>query len=134
MSLFCMKPYLPAAFVLLPLGATSCLNVGPDTCNATLLTPVQSATGPRTVAVNQPAVYTLVYAPASGCGTLGNLAEQVENTTRTVTLNVNYTSCACGTPGALAQTTYTFQPTQAGTYYLRFVGTSSYLVDTLVVQ
>jgi hypothetical protein len=129
-----MKHYLPAAFALLPLGATSRLNLGPDTCNATLLTPVQSATGPRMVAVNRPAVYTLGYVPASGCGTLGNLAEQVEGTTRTVTLNVNYTGCACGTPGATAQATYTFQPTQAGTYYLRFVGTSSYLVDTLVVQ
>ena len=127
-----MKAYPPAAFLML--GATGCLSVGPDNCNATLLTPVQSATGPRTVAVNQAAVYTLVYAPASGCGTLGSLTEQVAGTTRTVTLNVNYTNCACGTAGTTAQTTYTFQPPQAGTYYLRFVGSSSYLVDTLVVQ
>lgn len=129
-----MKAYPSAALTLLTLGTTSCLNVGPDNCNATLLTPVQSATGPKTVAVGQAAVYTLVYAPASGCGTLGDLAEQVAGTTRTVTLNVNYTSCACGTAGTTAQTTYSFQPPQAGTYYLRFVGSSSYLVDTLVVQ
>jgi len=129
-----MKAYPLAALTLLTLSATSCLNVGPDNCNATLLTPVQSATGPKTVAVNQAAVYTLVYAPASGCGKLGSLIEQVAGTTRTVTLNVNYTSCACGTAGATAQTTYTFQPAQAGTYYLRFVGSNSYLVDTLVVQ
>jgi hypothetical protein len=129
-----MNYYLPAALALLTLSATSCLNVGPDTCNATLFTPVQSATGPKTGTVNQPAVYTLVYATNTGCGTLGNFGEMVDNTTRTVTLNVNYTGCACATPGAVAQTTYTFQPTQAGTYYLRFAGNNTYLVDTLVVK
>jgi hypothetical protein len=129
-----MNYYLPAALTLLTLSATSCLNVGPDTCNATLLTPVQSATGPKAGAVNQPAVYTLVYATTTGCGTLGNLGEIVDNATRTVTLNVNYTGCACATPGAVAQATYTFQPTQAGTYYLRFAGNNTYLVDTLVVK
>jgi hypothetical protein len=129
-----MKLPLFAAFASLSLGATSCLGVGPNTCNATLFTPVQRATGPKTGAVNQPAVYTLVYATTSGCGTLGTPGEQVDNTTRTVMLNVNYTGCACATPGATAQTTYTFQPTQVGTYYLRFVGDGKYLVDTLVVQ
>jgi len=126
-----MKTYV---FVMLACGATSCLGVGPDTCNTTLLTPVTSVTGPKTAAVNQPVVYTLTYTPAGGCGTLANLTEQGASNTRAVSINVNYTSCTCATPAAPAQTTYTFQPSQAGTYYLRFVGNSAYLVDTLVVQ
>ncbi|MDO7885853.1 hypothetical protein [Hymenobacter cheonanensis] len=126
-----MKNYV---FAALALGATSCLNVGPDTCNTTLLTPVTSVSGPKTIAVNQPAVYSLVYAPAGGCGTLANVAEQAAGNVRAVSVNVNYASCTCATTATLAQATYTFQPSQAGTYYLKFVGNNSYLIDTLVVQ
>jgi hypothetical protein len=126
-----MKHYLLAA---LALGATSCLGVGPDVCNTTLLTPATSVTGPRTVALNQPAVYTIAYAPASGCGTLANVTEQAADNIRAVSINVSYTSCNCASPAYPAQTTYTFQPSQAGTYYLKFVGNNAYIVDTLVVQ
>jgi hypothetical protein len=126
-----MKHYLLAA---LALGATSCLNVGPDTCSTTLLTPITSASGPKTIAVNQAATYTLVYTPANGCGTLATPTEQVSGTTRAVNVNINYSSCACSTAAVPAQTTYTFQPTQAGTYYLKFVSNSSYIIDTLVVK
>lgn len=126
-----MKYY---AFAALALGATSCLGVGPDTCTTTLLTPVTSVTGPKAVAVNQRAVYTMTYTPAGGCGTLGNLTEQTAGNTRAVSINVNYVSCTCATPADPAQTTYTFQPSEAGTYYLKFVGNNAYLVDTLVVQ
>jgi len=126
-----MKNYLLAT---LALGATGCLGMGPDTCNTTLLTPVTRVSGPKTVAVGQPAVYALTYAPAGGCGTLGSLTEQGAGNTRAVSVNVNYASCTCAAPANPAQATYTFQPSQAGTYYLRFVGNNAYLIDTLVVQ
>jgi hypothetical protein len=131
LALLPMKYYLLAA---LALGATSCLGVGPDTCNTTLLTPVTSVSGPKKVAVSQAAVYTLNYAPEAGCGTLGNLTEQVSGNVRAVSVNVNYASCSCAAPAVPGQTTYTFQPSQVGTYYLRFVGNNAYIVDTLVVQ
>lgn len=121
-------------FIALALGATSCLNVGPDTCNTTLLTPVTSVSGPKTVGVNQPAAYVLTYTPAGGCGTLAGVTEQTAGNTRAVSVNVNYASCSCTALANPAQTTYTFQPSQAGTYYLKFVGNNSYLIDTLVVQ
>jgi hypothetical protein len=126
-----MKCHLLAA---LAFGTSSCLSVDPDTCNTTLLTPVTRASGPKTVGVNQPATYSLIYMPAGGCGTLASLSEQGAGTTRTIGVNVNYSTCSCATPAATAQTTYTFQPSQAGTYYLKFVSDGSYLIDTLVVQ
>ena len=126
-----MKYSLLAATAL---GLTSCLTTEPDTCSATLITPVTSATGPKTVAVNAPAVYTLVYAPSGGCGTLGTLAQQTSGNTQTIGVNVNYTSCSCAALATPGQTTYTFQPTQAGTYYLKFVAANGYLTDTLVVK
>jgi hypothetical protein len=131
MALSFMKHYLLAA---LALGATSCLNVGPDTCDTTLLTPITSASGPKTIGVNQSATYALVYSPASGCGTLASVTEQVAGTTRAVSVNVNYAGCSCPTNATPAQTTYSFQPTQAGTYYLKFVSNGSYIIDTLVVK
>jgi hypothetical protein len=126
-----MKNYL---FAVLAFGATSCLGMGPDTCNTTLLTPVTNVDGPKRVAINQPAVYTITYTPAGGCGTLANMTEQASGNTRAVSVNVNYTSCSCAALADLAQTTYTFQPSQVGTYYLKFVGNNAYIVDTLVVQ
>jgi hypothetical protein len=78
--------------------------------------------------------HSLTYLPAGGCGTLANLTEQVAGPTRAIGVNVGYTSCSCATAAAAAQTTYTFQPTQAGTYYLRFIGNNAYIVDTLVVK
>lgn len=131
MALVSMKNYV---FIALALGATSCLNVGPDTCNTTLLTPVTSVSGPKTIAVNQPAVYSLTYSPAGGCGTLANVTEQTAGNIRAVGVNVNYATCTCATPAALGQATYTLQPSQVGTYYLKFVGDSNYIIDTLVVQ
>jgi hypothetical protein len=126
-----MKNYL---FAALTIGATSCLNVGPDTCSTTLLTPVTSVSGPKTIAVNQAATYSLSYLPAQGCGTPANLSEQTAGNTRAISVNVNYASCSCATAATAAQITYTFQPSQAGTYYLKFVGNSAYIVDTLVVH
>ncbi|QKG55401.1 hypothetical protein GKZ68_01350 [Hymenobacter sp. BRD128] len=126
-----MRYYLLAA---LGLSATSCLSVGPDVCNNTLLTPITAVSGPKTIAINQPAVYSLSYLPAGGCGTLANLSEQSSGNTRAIGVNINYASCSCTTTAVPAQTTYTFQPTQAGTYYLKFLGNNAYITDTLVVQ
>jgi len=126
-----MKYYLLAATAL---GLTSCLSTQPDTCSATVVTPITTASGPKTVAVNAPAVYTLVYAPTGGCGTLGGITQQASGNTQMVSVNVTYTNCNCATLATPGQTTYTFQPTQAGTYYLKFVAASGYLTDTLVVK
>lgn len=126
-----MKYYLLAATAL---SLTSCLSTQPDTCSATVVTPITTATGPKTVAVNAPAVYTLVYTPAGGCGTSSSVTPLTNGNTQVVNVNVTYTNCNCAALPTLAQTTYTFQPTQAGTYYLKFVATGGYLTDTLVVK
>jgi len=126
-----MKYYLLAATAL---SFSSCISTQPDTCSATVVTPVTTATGPKTVAVNAPAVYTLGYTPAAGCGTLGSFAQQTSGNTQVVSVNVNYTTCSCAALATPGQTTYTFQPTQVGTYYLKFVTATGYLTDTLVVK
>ena len=126
-----MKYYLLAA---LALGLSSCLKTEADSCNTTLLTPIVSATGPKTIAVNQPATFTLGYLPGNGCGTLATMPEQVVGNVRTVGINVSYNTCTCAAAAATLQTTYSFVPTAAGTYYLKFVANNGYLLDTLVVK
>ncbi|MVN77956.1 hypothetical protein GO988_16625 [Hymenobacter sp. HMF4947] len=126
-----MNILLFAAFAL---GLTSCLSTSPDTCQSTALTPVLSATGPKTIAVNQPATFTLSYEIQNGCGTFAGLQEQANTDTRLVGVNIKYDGCNCPQTVTPAQTTYTFQPTTAGTYYVRFVGSTGYLIDTLVAK
>ena len=128
-----MKYYL---FAALALGLCSCLKTSADTCDVTLTTPIVKAIGPKTVAVNQAATYTLDYLPGNGCGKLNALSEQGQSAanTRTVSVSVSYATCNCPTPATPLQTTYNFVPTQAGTYYLKFVANNGYLTDTLVAK
>jgi hypothetical protein len=131
-----MKYYLFAALPLSLLSLTSCLKTEADTCHVTLTTPIVKAVGPKTIAVNQPATFTLDYLPGNGCGTLDALSEQGQGVanTRTVSVSVSYASCNCTVPAVTSQTTYNFVPTQAGTYYLKFVANNGYLIDTLVAK
>ncbi|TDN35930.1 hypothetical protein E4631_04515 [Hymenobacter sp. UV11] len=128
-----MKIFL---FASVALGLTSCLNVPDTTCESTVVEPVLSATGPKTVAINQPATFALAYQAQSACGKLSNVVESTVATpnTRVIGIRVNYTGCNCPQTTIPSQASYTFQPTQAGTYYLQFVVANGYLTDTLVVK
>jgi hypothetical protein len=131
-----MKYYLFAALALSALSLSSCLKTQADTCQVTLITPIVKAVGPKTVGVNQPATYLLDYLPGTGCGVLNALSEQGQaaTNTRTINVSVSYGSCNCAVPATPLQTTYNFVPTQAGTYYLKFVANNGYLIDTLVAK
>lgn len=126
-----MKILLFAAFAL---GLTSCLSTSPEACQATAPTPVLSATGPKTIAVNQPAVFALSYEIQNGCGAFAGLQEQASTNTHLVSINIKYDGCNCPQTVTPAQTTYTFQPTAAGTYYVRFLSDTGYITDTLVAK
>lgn len=129
-----MKYYLLA---VLPLGLSSCLKTEADTCNTTLVTPIVSAVGPKTSAVNQPATFNIGYLPGNGCGTLNALSVAGgpgAPTTNTISVSVSYNTCTCAAPATTLQTSYIFVPTAAGTYYLKFVANNGFLIDTLVVK
>ena len=120
------------------LALTSCLGSAKDTCSATILEPVVSATGPKTVAVNQKANFIITYLPQTSCGQLANIYEAAGNVANTYLIGpqVAYNDCNCPTNSTTAQTTYSFTPTKAGTYYLNFVANtaSGFIADTLVAQ
>lgn len=133
-----MKYYLFATLALSAFSFASCVESQTDKCEFILTTPIVKAVGPKTVAVNQPATYLLDYLPGTGCGVFDALSEQGQspsnNNTRTINVSVRYSTCTCAQPAAPMQTTYNFVPTQAGTYYLKFVANNGYITDTLVAK
>ena len=118
------------------LGLTSCLSSGKDRCSATALEPVQSVSGPKTIAVNQTANFLITYVPQLTCNRLESVYEAQGSVPNTLLIGprVTYTDCNCPTNAVAAQATYAFKPTTAGTYYLNFVAANGYVTDTIVVQ
>lgn len=128
-----MKYLLLALSTLL---LTSCLNASESVCESTVVAPVLSATGPKTGAVNQPATFTLAYQIQSPCGKFSGVDEAKVPTsnTRVLSVKVSYSGCNCPQAAVPSRATYTFQPAQAGTYYLQFASTNGFFTDTLVVK
>jgi hypothetical protein len=125
-------------FIATALTLTSCLSSGKDSCSATVLEPVQSVSGPKTIAVNQSANFLITYLPQVTCNRLETVYEATGSTPNTLLVGprVTYTDCNCPANTLTAQATYTFKPTTAGTYYLNFVADNAngFIRDTLVVQ
>lgn len=119
-------------------GLSSCLRGGQENCSATILEPAQAVSGPKTIAVNQTASFLITYLPQTTCGKLASIYEAAGSlpNTRIIGPQVQYSDCNCPTNTVVAQATYTFKPTAAGTYYLSFASTnaSGFITDTLVVQ
>jgi hypothetical protein len=120
------------------LGATtlsSCLSTQEPTCNSTSFAPIVSAIGPRTVGVNQLAVFAIGYTLGSSCGTLNNVTAVPNGNTVQVGVAANYNGCACNSTTTVSQTTYQFQATTAGTYRIQFLtANNTFITDTVIVN
>ena len=124
-------------FILVALSLAGCISPKKSVCYKTVVAPVLSATGPKTATTYQPAIFTLSYEFKSSCGKFNSISDAggpAQPTTHLVTVAVDYDDCNCPQTIIPAQTTYTFVPTQAGTYYFKFVTASGYQTDTLVVK
>lgn len=125
-------------FLVAGFGLSSCLRGGQENCSATILEPAQAVSGPKTIAVNQTANFLITYLPQTICGKLASIYETAGSlpNSRIIGPQVQYSGCNCPTNTVVAQATYTFKPTVAGTYYLSFPSTNAggFITDTLVVQ
>ena len=131
-----MKSLLVLFAIALGASALSgCLTTEEPTCNSTSYVPIVSAIGPRTIRVNQPAVFAIGYALGSDCGKLSSVMATPNGNTVQVGVMGAYNGCACNTTTTVLQTTYQFQATTAGTYYVQFLtGTNTFITDTVVVN
>lgn len=131
-----MKKLVMLSLVVLGASAlTSCLTTEEPMCNSTSYAPITSAIGPKTVGVNQPAVFTIGYALGSDCGKFNGLSTLPNGNTVQVGVTGIYTGCACNSTTTVSQTTYQFQASTAGTYYVQFLtGNNTFITDTVVVK
>jgi len=131
-----MKSLVLLSLTVLGAAALSgCLTTQEPTCNSTGYVPIVSATGPKTVGINQPAVFTIGYTLGSSCGTLGDVTAVANGNIVQVGVAGVFTGCACTPTTTVSQTTYRFQPATAGTYRIQFVsGDNTVITDTVVVN
>ena len=114
---------------------TSCLTTQEPTCNSSSYAPIVSAIGPKTISVNQPAVFAIGYTLGSDCGKLSDVVAAANGNTVQVGITSVYNGCACNATTAVSQTTYQFQALKAGTYYIQFLtGNNTFITDTVVVN
>ena len=131
-----MKSFLTlSSAALVALTLSSCLSAQEPTCTASAYAPIVSATGPRTVAVNQAAVFVLGYALGSDCGAFSNVVAVPNGNVQQIGVLGAYNGCACNATTTVSNTSYQFQATTPGTYYLQFLtANNTFITDTLVVK
>ncbi len=131
-----MKRFLVSCLAALTaISLTSCLSTQEPTCTSSGYVPIVSARGPKTVGVNQPAVFTVGYTLGTDCGTFSNVAAVPNGNTVQVGVAAAFNGCACNANTTVSQTSYQFQSATPGTYYFQFVGlNNSYIADTVVVK
>jgi hypothetical protein len=122
---------------LTTLSLTSCLSTKEPTCNSNGYVPIVNVFGPKTATLSQPAVFTLSYTLGNDCTKLTNV-EVVPSASGNITqvnLAASSNGCACNATTTVSQTSYQFQPTKAGTYYIQFLTTNNaFITDTVVVN
>jgi chitodextrinase len=120
---------------LTALSLTSCLTTHEPTCNSTGYVPIVSVIGPKTATLAQPAVFVLGYTLGTDCATFANLTTVPNGNITQVGITASVNGCACNATTTVSQTSYQFQPTKAGTYYIQFLTTNnSFITDTVVVN
>lgn len=96
---------------------------------------VSKVEGSKTGKVNQVMTFQVYFGCNSGCGQFGSFDENISGNTRTIIVEAKYEGCFCTMDAPTRVTTYSFTPSQPGTYYLKFLKfNNAYLIDTLIVN
>jgi hypothetical protein len=120
---------------LTAISLTSCLSTKEPACNSNGYVPITKVIGPKTATLAQPAVFVLSYLLGNDCTKLTNVESVPSGNSIQVNLAAASSGCACNATTTVSQTSYQFQPTKAGTYYVQFLTTNNaYITDTVVVN
>lgn len=131
-----MKHFLTLSSIALgAISLSSCLAAQEPACNSSAYAPIVSAIGPKTVAVNQAAVFVLGYALGADCGSFGGVTAVPNGNVLQIGVTGLYNGCACNSTTTVSNTSYQFQVSTPGTYYLQFLtANNTFITDTLVVK
>lgn len=81
---------------------------------------VSKVDGSKTGKVNQVMTFQVYFGCHSGCGQFSSFKENVVGNIRTVIVNAKYEGCTCTADAPTRMATFSFTPSQPGTYYLKF--------------
>lgn len=128
-----MKKALIALASIFILSACSTSTNG-DYCFLSTAAGATAVTGPDTGQVNQPLVYNVAFKVYSTCGVFDSFSA-TEGFPKQITAKVNYEGCNCDSRESVKTENYTFIPTAAGTYELKFITevTNTPIVKTVTV-
>lgn len=95
-----------------------------------------SVSGPDTASPNETVSYTLNFLVDNSCGSFNSVSEEANGAyEKTLTILVLYDGCNCSAGQFPRTGTYSFTPTIANTYTLKFrVTESTFITKTLVVN
>jgi hypothetical protein len=117
------------------ISLTSCLASQEPTCSSTGYVPIVSAIGPKTATLAQPAVFVLSYTLGTDCATFADVVAVPNGNMMQVGVTSSVNGCACNVTTTVSRTSYQFQPTKTGTYYLQFLtANNTFITDTVVVN
>lgn len=97
--------------------------------------PIYAVDAPASASVNEPVAVTIGFTVTNGCGRFGHLEAEKEGNMLTILVYPDYEGEICTQALINLTTTYTFTPTQKGTYTLRFwQEDNKYLHKTITVN
>jgi len=106
-----------------------------STCLSYRAGTVTKVDGPNTGSINQEIFLLVSFSCTSDCGDFGYFEQSANGNTTTINVIAKYEGCLCTQNIPTRQTTYKFNATQTGTYYLKFFKTTgNYLIDTITIR
>ncbi len=105
-------------------------------CYKSLYIGVNNVTGPETVPINQPIVFSVSYFVDSACGDFKDFYVETNGAyERTMTLQVEYDGCNCTPAQTTKSINYSFTPAVSGTYTFKFkVDATNVITKVVTVQ
>lgn len=97
--------------------------------------PVYAVDAPASASVNEQVTVAIKFTVINGCGRFGHLEAEKDGAVYTILVYPRYEGEICSQALVNLTTTYTFTPTQKGTYTLRFwQEDNKYLNKTITVK
>ncbi len=91
-----------------------------DLCIINKIEFVTSINAPATGMVNQPIITEVKFRIINGCGQFGRFIQIQEGNTQTIEVQAKYVGCYCTQDVPTRTINYTFTPTVAGNYQVKF--------------
>jgi len=106
-----------------------------DNCVKYETATIAEVTAPEVGTVNQPIGISIKFNINNGCGKFYELKETGKGNKRQIAVIVKYEGCICTQIAGIETVKYTFTPTSAGTYKLKFItNNNTFITKTIQIN